>query len=317
MPDFTSLKGIQRIGDSQLSSQLISNMVEFFKWGMLGVGDFYNVYLSTQLSYGGNPSTLRLSDDRRYPKGMIWEGYKSNWVWEQEIEWQTQPIQISGIYVNNNFYPTGTNDPTYAYNISYPRGSVIFNNPIPTNSVVQCEYSHRKWGFYQSNSQWYHTLLDRLDRMDDYSFNWQGSGLWSIFNDARISFPVVVVEPIPNRKFVPKALGGGQWCYQDVKFHIYASDSDDRDDMVDILTYQNEKRFFFYDQNALAASSLYPLNINGYLVNPQSIYPTLVQNYLWTDALIWNVTAQPNDNESPNLYLGHAILNIEINLPQL
>ena len=317
MPDFTALKGVQRIGDSQISDQLVSNMIDFLKWGFLGIGAFTNVYLTSVASYGGTPATLRLSDDRRYPKGMIWEGYRNNWVWQQGIEWQTQPIQISGIYVNSNFYPTGSNDPTYAYNISYPRGQVIFNNPIPTNSVVQCEYSFNKYGFYPADSEWYHTLLDRLDRLDDPTFNQQGSGLWSIFSDARVSFPLVVIEHTPNFKFIPKALGGGQWCYQDVKFHVYSSNAPDRNNMINILGYQNEKRFFLYDQNALAASSLYPLNIYGYLVNPEFTYPTLVQNYLWTGAVIWNVTATPYDDESPNLYLGHAIMNIELDMPQL
>lgn len=315
MPDYTRFKGVVNIGDAQLGNQIPANMIEFCKWGMLCIGGFWNVNLTTTLPYGGNPATLRPCDDNRYPAGLIWEGYKNNWVWETGVEYSSQPIQISGIYVNGTFYPTGTNNPTYAYNISYPLGRVIFNNPIPTNSVVQCEYSYHQYGFYPADTEWYHTLLDGLNRIDDYQYNWQGSGIWSVFSDNRISFPAVVVESVPIRKFVPKSLGGGQWCYQSVNFTVFADDPSDRNILVDILTYQNEKRFFMFDQNAMAASGSYPLNAYGYLVNPQLTYPTLVNNYYWTDAIIWNVTAGQNDNESPNVYIGKVSMTLEVDMP--
>ncbi len=316
MPEFTRFKGVVNYGDSQLSNQLSANMIEFCNWAMLCIGAFYNVQLNSNI-YGANPSVLRMSDDRRYPKGKAWDGYKSQWIWETNIEYPVQPIQISGIYVNNTFYPTGTSDPNFAYNISYPRGQVVFNKPIPTNSKVQCEYSHREVCFYSSDTEWYRTVLDRLGRPDDYQFNWQGSGLWGIFSDTRTALPAVVVESVPNTRFTPKALGGGQWLYQDVNFHIYADDSADRNILTNILSYQSEKKFYLFDQNAMAASSSFPLNVYGYLVRPDLTYPTLVQKFLWTDAVILDVSAGPYDNESPNIYTSNVVMTLWLDFPGL
>lgn len=316
MPDFTRLKGVSNIGDQQLSTHLESNLVEFLNWGFLCIGAYYNVNLSSINPYGGSPSQLRLCDDRRFAKGKVWEGFRSNWVWENNIEYQYQPIAISGIYINNVFYPTGTSG-TYAYNISYPEGRVYFNSPISSTSTVKLEYSYRQYNFMPASVQWFRQLTQRLSRLDDDQFNYYGSGVWSIFGESRVQLPAVVVESVPRRRFKPKALGGGQWCYQDMVFHIFAETPFDRDQMIDILCYQNEKRFFLFDKNVMTASGIFPLTIEGYLSNPNYNYPYLVQNYLWRAVIINNITSQEVENDAPTIYRGLVRMNLEVDFPEL
>ena len=316
MPEYTRLKGINNIGDQQLSTHVESNLVEFFNWGLLGVGGFYNINRDYTAPYGGNPSTLRLCDDRRFPKGMVWEGYRGGWVWENNIEYNSQPIQISGIYVDNAFYPVGTTG-TYAYNISYPLGRVCFDAPIAASSTVQVEYSYRQYHFYPGSTQWFRQFIDRLSRIDDSQFNQYGSGIWSIFGDNRVQLPAVVVESVPRRRYRPIALGGGQWCETDVAFHVFAETSYDRDQIIDIITYQNEKAFFFFNKNVMTQSGIYPLDINGYLVNSNYNYPYLINNCLWRWSRIKNVTSQETENDSPSLYHGLARMTLEIQFPEL
>lgn len=314
MPDFTSLKVPNSlIGDSQLSDQLRGNICAFLDWGLLGLGGFTNVHLTDVLPYGGNPSTLRPSDDIRYTPGIVWDGYKTNWIWENNIEYPIQPIQISGIYINGEFSP---NDGSM-YNIAYPQGRVIFNSPISTASTVKVEYSWKLYNVYSDDVHWFKQLQQETWRLDDPQFNSQGSGIWSIIPESRAQLPAVVVESVPTRDFVGYQLGGGQWIHTHCFIHIMSNSESMRDNFLDILTYQNDKFFYFFDKNKIRASGAYPMNQYGYLVNPISNYPYLVNNYLWRYAIIREVTAQPLKNNAQSIHYGVAKMRIEIAFPEI
>ncbi len=316
MPEYTSLKSVGQIGDVQLTEHLQSNICSFLDWGLMNLGGYFNVYLNTTQPYGGNPSTLRLSDDPRYYKGTVWDSFKTNWCWEQGIDGSNQPINISGVYVNGQFYPVGTSG-QFGYNIAYTHGRVIFNNPLPSNSKVQVEYSYKFYNVYPANIQWFKELMKGSFRIDDPQFNFFGSGLWTIFPESRAQLPAVVVESVPRREHVGKQLGGGQWIYQDMLFHIMAETPEQRNNIVDILTYQSEKRFFMYDKNAMNRSGVYPLNQFGYLVNPSSTYPFLVNNYLYTDVIIRKTTSQEQDNVAQSIYRGSCRWYLEVDSPSI
>jgi len=314
MPIWTQLKLPGQIGSAQLTDQLQTNLTAFLDWALLGIGGFLNVTLDNTAPFGGNPSTLRLSDDFRYPKGMVWDGFKTNWVWETNTDYNPQPIQISGIYINNTFYPTGVNA---AYNIDYPDGRIFFNSPIATNSVVQVEYSYKYFNIYPASVQWFQQLTERTFRIDDPQFNQYGSGIWSTFPVSRAQLPAIVIEPVPRRTWLGKGLGGGQWIYTDVLFHVFAEDPYTRNNMVDILTYQNEKKFFFFDKNITAQSGAFPLSPSGFLVNPNSTYPNLVNSFLWRYCIIRNTTAYNMNNEPQSIYRGISRWTMEVDMPEI
>jgi hypothetical protein len=313
VPDYTALKTPGAIGDSQLTQQLMGNVCAFLDWALLGLGGYYNVKSNTQQPYGGDASVLRLSDDPRYTKGMVWDGFKNNWVWEQGIDGSAQPIQISGIYVNNVFFPNDTS----TYNISYPQGRVMFYTGISPNSVVQVEYSYKATSVYPANVQWFKELMQQSFRLDNAQFKSYGSGIWSTFPESRAQLPAVVVESVPRRSFKGYQIGGGQWLYTDIYLHVLSSTVESRDNLLDILTYQNEKKFFMFDKNMVAASGAFPINQYGYLVNPGSTYPNLLNNFLQRYAIIRECTSQQTVNDSQSVQYGVAKWRLEISMPEI
>lgn len=312
MPDYTALKTPGAIGDSQLTQQLMGNVCAFLDWALLGLGGFYDVRSNTQQPYGGDASVLRLSDDPRFPKGSVWDGFKNNWVWEQGIDGTPQPIQISGIYVNGSFMPIGS-----GYNISYPQGRVVFNTPIGANSTVQVEYSYKAYSVYPASVQWFKELMQNSFRLDNSQFKSYGSGIWSTFPESRAQLPAVVVESVPRRSFKGYQIGGGQWLYTDIYLHVLSATIPSRDDLLDILTYQNEKKFFMFDKNAVAASGAFPINQYGYLVNPGSTYPNLLNNFLQRYAIIRECTSQQMVNDSQSIQFAVAKWRLEISMPEI
>lgn len=314
--DYFRFKMPGQAGDSQLTDQFKTNAQAFLDWSFLGIGGFFNVTLNTTYPYGGNPSTLRLSDDTRYAAGTAWDAFKTNWVWENNIDYNYQPINISGVYINNTFYPTGTTGP-YAYNINYSLGRVVFNSPIATNSTVQVEYSYKYYNIYNDNTQWFRQLTDRSYRIDDSQFNMSGSGIWSIFPDNRAQLPAIVVEVPPRREMTPWGVGGGQWVVLNPVFHVFAETQFDRDNALDILAYQTEKRFFLFDKNIVTRSGVWPISPYGYLQNSSYTYPYLVNNYLWRDCIIKQSNIQRVVNNPQSVYYGVATWKIEVNFPEL
>ncbi len=277
------------------------------------MGGFFNVRLTDVYPYGGSPSTLRLSDDTRYTKGTVWDSFKTNWCWEQGIEYSSQPINISGIYVNAAFLPLNSS----TYNINYPQGRVIFSSPIPVGSTVQVEYSFKYYNVYPATVQWFNQLTRGTFRRDDPQFTSYGSGLWTEMPESRTQLPAIVVESFPKRDWHGIQLGGGQWIYTDMLFHIFAETPEARDNVLDLLTYQNEKKFYLWDKNAVGRSGMYPLNAYGYLVNSQSIYPNLVNNYLWHFAIIRNTTAQQLQDDPMSIYRGIVRMTLEVEFPEI
>jgi hypothetical protein len=311
--DWTRLKTPGLVGDDQLCEHIQNNVAAFLDWGFLGLGSHVDVYLNSQAPYGGNPSTLRLSDDVRYPKGLVWEGFRQNWVWEQGID-GPQAINISGIYVNGSFVPNNSS----VFNIDYPRGRVVFNSPISSASTVQVEYSYKLYNFYPANVQWFVNLMQGSLRLDDLQFNQYGSGIWSVSPSNRAQLPAVVVEAVPTQYHRGKGLGGGTWYYPNVLFHVFATTPTQRNNAVDIISFQTEKRFFFFDQNAASRSGVYPLNQYGFLVNPSSNYPFLVNNFLDRAAIIYETTTQQLKNESQCIYTGLVRWsNFEVDYPEV
>lgn len=311
---FAKFNNVSQIGYSNITDQLDSNMVSLVDYGLLSIGGFFNVSLNLQYPYGGSHSVLRLCDDPRYTKGRIWESARSNWAWEQNIEYNIQPIVISGIYLNNTFIPNNS-----GYYIDYPRGRVVFDSVIPITSVVSLEYSYKYYNVYSSRVQWFRQLMDNSFRVDSPDYNFYGSGSWSLLADNRAQMPAIFPYVVDRRKWQPKQLGGGTFCLQDIMFYCFAENPTDRDRILDILSSQIEKRIFLYDKNLVAANSGYPLNMNGKLVNTQyKNFVELVNNFQWADAVILDARVEEkNDGDAPNLYRGCAKWSISVDLPNV
>lgn len=292
----TVLKGVSEAGNALLSEQIRDNVIEFFNWGLLGVGAYFSVRRGTTAPYGSDPARLRPVVDENFSNGQVWESYRNDWVWQTGIYYHTQPIDVSGVWVNGLFHSKDSNGP-YSHVINYPEGRIVFHNPISTTSAVTAEYSYRMFKFDSDNSLWYKQLQTSSMRVDDANFL-AGSGDWGILASARVQLPAVIVEIPSARTYRPLEMGGGQIARQAVDFQIIAESSWDKDSLVDIISYQNDRTIWLFNKNYVRDNDMFPIGVSGERRENARMYPTLVSESglggaAWRKMTILDATARP------------------------
>ena len=166
----TYLKGFTTVGDSTVTNNVRENLISFIDYGLIEKSGFVNISIPTTGVYGGLEHRLRLVSDPRYDDGQVWEGFKSNWVWESGLGALTSTNNsypgVSGVYVNNTFYPTSTTG-TYSHHINHTLGRVVFDSPINTGSVVNCSYSYKYINVAKADGlNWFKRIHKGSDRAD-------------------------------------------------------------------------------------------------------------------------------------------------------
>ncbi len=288
MADYTNLKGVSDIDDSQLNNELQDNIIEFFDWALLEVGNYYNVTLGESSLRGNDYSKLRMiSNNPNYADGQAWGGFRGNWVWQSGISFTPSPIVgtnpekpgISGVYVDSTFYPSDTTG-TYAHKVDHFNGRVIFESPIPTGSLVQAEYSYKRVNVtYADSLPWVREVQYRTQDVPSSFDSEAGKGDYNIPAEMRLQLPAIAVEIVPRRRYRGYQVGGGQFAYTDVLFHCVAEDSTMANKMVDIVANQNDKTIFMFNSNTMAASGDFPLDYRGIPVSGAKQYPDIIEAY--------------------------------------
>ena len=282
---FQPLQGFKTVFDSTLNNDISDGMVEYFDWGLLDKGNFLNVHKGQLSPDGFDCSKLVLSSDKNFPSGQVWEGFRRNWVWQSGVNYSPAPIVgsnntlpgISGVYVNNTFYPTTTSG-AFAHYVDYYNGRVVFVHPIPTGSLVQAEFSY-KWinVYYANDLPWFRELQTNTEKPDASFF--QAGKQWNEATAEQAQLPFIAIEVVPRRTFRGLNLGGGQWVYTDVLIHCLAETSTYRDKLLDMVSFQNDREIFLFDSNQLNASGKFPLDYRGVPVSGALRYPELIDQY--------------------------------------
>tara|TARA_Y100001938_G_scaffold147495_1_gene228792 strand:- start:620 stop:1600 length:981 start_codon:yes stop_codon:yes gene_type:complete len=320
MSTFLPLKGISGVFDSTLNNDIQDGLIEYFDWGLLTKGNYFNVTAGETSPNGEDMSRLRMSSNDSYAAGQVWEGFRKNWVWQSGVSLQgfTAPLVgtnntkpgISGIYIDNAFYPTTTTG-TYAYHVDYFNGRVIFDNPIPTGSVVKAEYSYKYINvLYANNIPWYKQLQAKT-LQPTASFLDSDDGPWNIPPESRAQLPLVAVEIVPTRTFKGYQLGGGQWVYTDVLFHCIAEDEMTRNRLVDIISLQNDKNIHLFSSNKINQESRFPLDYRGTPVSGALRYPDLVAQYTAGKLKLTKTTVQEMVTHNTNFFGGIVRMTTE------
>lgn len=320
MPTYSRLKGIRDISQFTLCDQLEDNLIQFFNWGLLGIGAFGNVTIGSPTGvYVGDTSRLRPLKDPYYIDGQAWEGFRQDWVWESGVEYFIQPIGISGVWVNHIFYPANTTG-IYAHDTDYPRGRVVFDAPIADwqNTLVQAEYSYRLYSFQSADQPWFRQVMFESFRVDDSQFLQFSSGVWNVLADSRVQLPVVVVEVVPRRQIYGYELGGTSQIHQDILFHIFSENAYDRKRMMDIITYQKDKTLPLFDKNTVIQNNAWPLAWDGSIASGARAFPDLVKptgegGFYWHHGTFMNAGIQETIS-SPPLYQAVVRITFEVNL---
>ncbi len=288
MSDYSSLKGFKNIKQASVFNVVQDNLIEYFDYGLLEKGNYFNVE-KDELAYNGQDfSRLRLDSVGSYAAGQVWSGFRSNWVWQGGITVDgldppivgTDPDHpgISGVYINGNFEPTSGVGP-YKHYVDYFKGRVIFDNPLPTGSIVQAEFSYKYINVIYANSVPWLRQIQRETLYPTSDFLDQNKGKWELPQDARLQLPAIAIEMVPNRTFKGYQLGGGQFIYTDVLFHCIAEDDYTRNQLLDMVSFQNDKTIFAFDTNLLNQSDKFPLDFRGTPVPSALAYPELIQQY--------------------------------------
>ena len=310
----TKLASISNAQDATISNILLDNFVNFYDWGFLDAGSFYSIGIPQSGIYGGDRPILRSAGDPNYTNGQIWEGYRQNWVWESGVDGTTQqPITISGVFVDDTFYATG--NVTQPFYVDYPNGRVVFDSAIATTSEVKLEFSH-KWVQVvpAEGIPWFRQIQQRSFR-NESGFQVSASGGWAQLGQTRVQLPALAIEVAPAASLEGYQLGGGQWVNNDVVFHVIAENHWECKNIVDTITYQNDRTIHLFDPTEVGMSGVSPFNYRNELREnaiPSGLYPNLVENFFWRRCWINNSRAQGVTQLSPDLYIGSARCSTQV-----
>ena len=281
----SNLNGLQFYGESTLEDIITRNITSFLSYGFLELGAYYNISKDQVDRFGNNESVLRPAVIQDVPNYTVYRGIKNDWVWESNIHIKSsggrQPIQISGIYVNNIFYATGQSVLGTGYYIDYSRGRVVFNHQLPSNYTVKCPHSLRYVQVYEQDSQEYRKI----------NFDWanrtSATGLW-YDNELKAYLPCVFVKV--KRYDTVKGLElGGRAKVTNVfmEFDVFSENKADDRRLSDILYLLESKSVLFFD----AAHAPYPLTSSGTIGSSPLTWPQLVSGYLLSNGIRFNEDA--------------------------
>jgi hypothetical protein len=319
MTDYLRLKGFNSIFETTLNNELQDNLVEFLDWALLEKGNYFNVHLGELSPNNQDYSLLRLSSNEQYVLGQAWEGFRKNWVWQSGVNYTPAPIVsddnarpgISGVYVNDIFYPSNTVG-QYSHVVDYFNGRIIFNDPIPTGSKVQAEYSYKYINIiYANNLPWLREIQYRTYEPSQSFIN-INEGEFAVPPEMRVQLPAIALEVVPRRTLRGYQLGGGQFIDTDILFHCMAEDAVTRNKLIDIISLQSDKTLIMFNSNTIAENHDFPLDYRGVPVSGALIYPLLLEKYGFNRIRLKNAVVQGIDLINSNFHAGIVRITTEI-----
>ena len=308
------LVSINNTQDSNLSNILLDNFIAFYDWGFVDKGGFNNISIPSSGMYGGSKHLLKPVDDPNYSAGQVGQAYRQNWIWETGVSKTTQPIQISGIYRNNTFLPFAYNSNSgyyvgSGYRVDYPNGRVIFNTPVPATSTVSLNYSYKWLSVQRAEGVPFFRQIQTPNRVDQNFLT--GSGDWVQLGQNRVQLPALFFE-IKRRSYQPYQLGGGQWANTDIIAYVISDKESTCTDILDTISYQNDRVIKLFDTNSVSKSGDLPINYRGDLVDKSNRYPSLLENH-FTNTCFINQTVINNPAQlSYSLYIGTANFSTKV-----
>ena len=309
-----TLVGFNKFGDSTVTNDVKENLISFIDYGLIEKSSFINVAVPSTGINGGLDHKLRVVDDPRYNNGQVWQGFRSNWVWESGVgalvSTNNAHPGVSGVYVNSGFYPTSTTG-VYSHTINHPLGRVIFNSAISPSSIVECSFSYKYVDVSEFGGLgWFKQVQRRSELSDDPNFI-AGSGDWNPLADNRVQLPAIGIELVAKRKLEGFSLGGGRIISTDFILHCVAEDSYTRDQLIDIVSLQDSVVFNTYDLDDISTNNVFPLNYNGVPISGALTYPNLVKAFPGSRIRITNTSFDSIYSLDPSLHVGSVKVTTE------
>jgi len=309
MGDPISLLGVGNYGEALPQRQIESNFVGFFDWGFLEAGAFRNHTIPGSGFYGGAFHSLRPTSS----DGLEWRGSRQNWVWESGLSYsQYQPIGISGVYVNGDFYPNQSAGPS-GYTIDYPNGLITFNTA--QSGTVELNYStkHIYVNTLEANPV-YKALVFDTAKTDSSGYEVVGSGRYDIPPQNRVQLPAVLVKCFPRDTQKGFQLGGGQIVYHPIHFYVITENNNDLCQITDAIMNQAERVVKLFDNNLVTYP---PLSFDGAITDQTICYPDMVASgTIWKKIRLKKSKRFMYESEQ-NSYKAIIVLDSELDMPEI
>lgn len=259
----------------KLRTLLKLNYILFLENELLRDGNYQNVVSGIQF-YDGSDMSRLLADNT--PSicaelglmdqftGNIYENrvYQSafrNWVYESglvlnpalsDLDWPVA-IRASGVYVDGRFCATSPNHPDYdpscSHTIDYLNGRVIFDSSLPSTSIVNADFSYKTVAVMTA-SKFNNQLIDGVLETK-FTTNPRTSNqlVYPSGNSNIMPYPIIFIEDT-SRTFSAYQLGDRSLIANDeMAFHIFALDESTRDNLIDLISFQERKRIPLIDFN--------------------------------------------------------------------
>lgn len=249
----------------------------------------YDTITSGQQFYDGADLSLLVPDtdaevlaEGGYLPGQIWQSLFTNWVYEDApalnpsvvLRLWPNAFRASGVYIDGAFRLE--NDPVYPHSIDYLNGRVIFDNPI-TDFIkpIHADFTYKTvkiLSLREFNNQLKFGLLEQQYKTNPFT---AGQLVYPSGTTKIAPLPIIFIEDM-GRTFGNYQLGDRSLIARDeLVCEIWALDESTRDNLIDLISYQQRKSFSIINYNIVP----FPLSGLKNELSPNFIpYISLAQN---------------------------------------
>lgn len=218
--------------------------------------------------------------------GRVYQSAFKNWVYESGVvpsnyaiaQGFTAPIRVSGVYVDGRFCPTDSTavgyDASCAHTVDYLNGRVIFDQDMPANLNVHADFAFKEVAVVTASKFNNQLVGGVLETKFTTNPRTAGQLIYPSGGSRILPYPVIFVEDA-SRDYEAYQLGDRSLiAIDEMAFHIYALDESTRDNLVDLVSFQERKRIPIIDFN----SAPFPLSGITNTLSPDYIpYQELVK----------------------------------------
>jgi len=278
--------GVNSLNDNFYLSCLEDNLKSFLDYGFLNIGGFVNINIPTSGLYDNTFSQLKYVDDPGHQQKRVWQTPKKDWVWETGINYNdSSPVNISGVYVDDIFYPAPSGSGNLTYTLDYNNGQVIFDRDVSKTANINMSYSYRWCQVIKSTNNDGWKYLQNLTYQPNDSISTPSIGDNAIISKHRVQMPCIVIEIASRNKDAPYELGSlVAFRDQDIILNIYTENINDLNTIMDIIRYQKDRTINLYDIKKVVNLGLYGLNGDGSKNDTGLNYSDIINN----SSLLWN-----------------------------